>query len=104
MEKFNKKILYIEGIDSKAIGEYSNAIGYDCISGIKGYYYSNVDFSGENPVITLTKEQGVEPTEPFAISYEIGDIISMTNGSKFYNCVTILPSISEEVPIGVAFT
>lgn len=80
----------IMGYNTQALSEDSMASGCDTIAGIKGYYYSNVDFSGENPIITLTKEQGVEPTEPFIVSYEAGDIISMTNGSKFYDCATIL--------------
>lgn len=75
--------------NNKALSENSHAEGYSTISGIKGYYYSDIDFYGEFPIITLTKEQGVTPTEPFTINYTEGDIISLVSGAKYYNCATI---------------
>lgn len=72
-----------------SLGDYSHTSGSNTVAGILGYYYSNVDFSGENPVITLTKEQGVEPSELFTIDWEEGDVISLVSGLKYYNCSTI---------------
>ena len=93
--------------NAKALGDYSLSLGYETIAGIKGYYYSSITFGEEildtegngtgtfGPcVITLTKEQPTDITtaptpEPFAVSYVVGDVISIINNSKYYRCATI---------------
>lgn len=95
-------------IDSNmAYGDYSFSSGHQTISGAMGYYWSNIIFGEEifnedetstgkyGPcVITLCKEQPVDITdvsqvESFNVGYEIGDVISIINNSKYYNCATI---------------
>lgn len=75
------------GEGNQAIALRSVVAGNQSVAGIMGYYYSNINF--ENNEITLTKTQGVAPTEPFTVSYEVGDVISMSNNAKYYNCATI---------------
>ncbi len=75
--------------NNRALSAFSMASGSGTIAGIKGYYYSAIDFSGNNPVITLTKKQGAAPTESFTVGYAVGDVISLVNGSKYPNCATI---------------
>lgn len=90
VDGLKKGEIFNDYINNIAMSDYSSAKGYKTIAGIKGYYYSEIDFSGVNPVITLTKNQGVTPTEPFTINYTEGDIISLVSGAKYYNCATII--------------
>lgn len=75
--------------NNQALGKYSHAEGSNTIAGLKGYYYSNIDFNERSGIITLTKEQGIEPSEPFTVDWAEGDIISLVSGSKYYDCATI---------------
>ena len=88
-------IVFNDYENNKSIGDFSAASGSNTIAGIKGYYFSDINFTGEGtswdkPVITLTKEQGVTPTAPFTVEYEVGDVISLVNGTKYYNCSQII--------------
>ena len=88
-------IVFNDYENNKSIGDFSAASGSNTIAGIKGYYFSDINFTGEGtswdkPVITLTKEQGVAPTTPFTVEYEVGDVISLVNGTKYYNCSQII--------------
>lgn len=51
--------------------------------GVKGYYFTDIDFT-ENKIL-LSKSQTYNG-EIFTIDYEVGDIISISNNAKYYNC------------------
>lgn len=85
-EELEKKLEDKPGVKTEA-GEVFNNYS-DNKAGIKGYYYSSIEF--KNKVIILSKKQGYgEKVEPFDVPYQVGDIVSMVSGSKFYNCATI---------------
>lgn len=69
------------------------------IAGIMGYYWSDVDFSGENPVITFSRLQGIADSEEFEIDYEVGDLISIVNGNHWTDCSTILAISKNRVTV-----
>ena len=91
-----------EGYSNKAISQTSIAIGASTTAGLKGWYYSKIDFSKNQ--ITLSDKQ------PYAISsvliggswssgtpnISIGDKISIVNDSKYDYCGTV-KSISENI-------
>lgn len=85
----NKGEIFNDYENNIAQGEYSSAFGTKTIAGLKGYYYYDIDFSSSNPVIKLTKEQGLEGSS-FEVDYAVGDIISLVNGTKYPNCATII--------------
>lgn len=58
------------------------------IAGVTGYYFTNINF--ETNEITLSKTQSQNPTSEFNIKYKVGDVISLTNNAKYYNCSTII--------------
>lgn len=91
------------GEGNQAIALRSVVAGNQSVAGIMGYYYSNINF--ENNEITLTKTQGVAPTEPFTVGYEVGDVISMSNNAKYYNCATITAINNNIITVdGLPFT
>lgn len=85
-EVYEKKLEDKPGVKTEA-GEIFNNYSNNK-AGIKGYYYSNIDF--KNKVITLSKTQeyGIEP-EAFDVMYQIGDSISLINGYRYTNFTTI---------------
>ena len=68
---------------------YATYAGGNSTVGVKGYYYYTMEFTDSGIVLTLTKEQNVKPTKAFAIPYQVGDVVSIINGSKYYDCSTI---------------
>lgn len=72
------------GLHSEVFNDYERNI-----AGVMGYYWSEVDFSGDNPVIVFSTEQGMSCPE-FEIHYEVGDLISIVNGNHWTDCSTIL--------------
>ncbi len=76
-------------VNNRALAPFTTSFGTGTIAGVKGYFYSNIDFSGENPVITLSRKQTEAESEAFEIGYEVGDIICMVNDSKYPDCATI---------------
>lgn len=73
--------------NNEALAPYAQASGYNTVAGCLGYYIYSVDFGTK--VITLTKEQLTEPNETFKVGYEVGDIVSLNNGSRYTNCAEI---------------
>lgn len=73
--------------NNEALAPYAQASGYNTVAGCLGYYIYSVDFGTK--VITLTKEQLTEPSETFEVGYEVGDIVSLNNGSRYTNCAKI---------------
>ena len=82
--------------NNHALAPFTTATGNGCIAGMRGYYYSSVEFGEaideENYgpcVITLSDKQWKAPAEAFEIGYSVGDVISMVNNSKYPDCGTI---------------
>lgn len=77
---------------NKAISKTSMAVGAGTIAGLKGWYYSNIDFT--NKKITLSDKQvvnrfGVLSAGSWSLetlNIRRGDIISLVNDSKFDFC------------------
>lgn len=93
--------------NNHALAPSTTASGTGAIAGIKGYFFSAIDFEGEEildesgagtgtyrPQITLTKEQPDDITkapipEPFEIGFAVGDELTITNDSKYPRCCKI---------------
>ena len=87
--------------ENQAISEYSVALGNKNFSGLKGYYWKCIDF--ENKKIYLSKEQPIsfnslinvsnlsneDIEKDFEFNYQIGDVISIVNGPKYYDSSVI---------------
>ncbi len=73
--------------NNNAIGKGASAFGLESVAGVLGYYFTNIDF--DTNIITLSKEQGVAPTESFEIGYKVGDVISIKNDREYVDCSTI---------------
>lgn len=81
-----------EVYSNKAISKTSMAVGAGNIAGLKGWYYSNIDFT--NKKITLSDIQvvnrfGVLSTGSWSsetLNIRVGDTISLVNDSKFDFC------------------
>lgn len=71
------------GVTAEQVGAY--AIGDNTI-GLLGYYYSAIDF--ENKTVTLSAEQG-KAVAPEDLSWAVGDVVSIVNGTKYEDCATI---------------
>ena len=74
------------GADNKALSGASLAMGYDNISGCKGYYFDTIDF--ENKTIKLSKTRRasslISPSYPDSIGWQKGDILFIVNGDKYF--------------------
>lgn len=81
---------------TEVLSPRSVSLGDNCIAGVKGYYYSDIDFSGENPKITLSDKQWEVTENEIEVGYDIGDVISIVNNSKYPDCATIT-AISKNV-------
>lgn len=91
----------LNGGENQAISEYSVALGNKNLTGLKGYYYKCIDF--ENLKIYLSKEQPTSFNSLINVSdlsnediekdiefnYQIGDVISIVNGPKYYDSSVI---------------
>lgn len=75
--------------NNQVLSKSTFSYGEDNTVGLRGYYYSAIDF--KNNKITLSVEQGqgneVIPTEH--IEWANGDVVSIVNGTKYELCSTI---------------
>ena len=97
----------LKGGDNQAISENSVALGKDNIAGLKGFYYKNVKPSTSNPklfVIYVSKIQTipqlnatdftVESDIDLTQYYEVGDILTIINDTKYENCCILRSFLS----------
>jgi len=89
-------LTHVKGYEVQSVGPYALAINYKTIAGMKGYYYSSVEFGDAidevnyGPcIITLSDKPWEAPAQAFEIDYSVGDVISMVNNSKYPDCGTI---------------
>ena len=81
--------IFNDYINNQAFSEYTHAEGNNTLAGCYCWHYTTIDFSGENPVITLEIPADVSEDE-FNSEYAIGDIISIVNKDDYVNCATVL--------------
>ena len=87
-----------EGYSNKAISQTAVAIGAGTIAGLKGWYYSNIDFTNKKITLSdkkVTNRYGVLNGGGWSSgtpNIKLGDVISIVNDSKFDFCskVTII--------------
>lgn len=74
------------GADNNANTGGSVAMGYDNISGGKGYYFDDIDFT--NRIITLSSTRRtstlVEPTYPSSVNWAAGDKLFIVNDDRYW--------------------
>ena len=75
--------------NNKAISNKTTANGTNTIAGCKGFYWCDIDFSEEQPVITLTENRLSPPSSEISTGYAVGDVISIVNDAKYIDCATI---------------
>lgn len=84
----NRGTILDKSQNNDTAGYGSVAMGIESVAGVLGYYFTNVDLSKQQ--LTLSKEQGIPPTESFDIKYKIGDVISMKYDREYLACSTII--------------
>lgn len=89
VNKKTERALALAGESEGALGPDARAEGRDTSAGVRGYYFAQIDATGEAPVITLTGTQGVIPDAPFSVGYELGDKITLINGSRYDRAATV---------------
>lgn len=76
------------GADNKANTGGSVALGYDNISGGKGYYFDN--FDGKTITLSTTRRATtlVNPTYPSSVNWAVGDRLFMVNDDRYWLTIT----------------
>ena len=75
------------GVDNQAISEAAFTYGKANFVGLKGYYYSGIDFDAKT--ITLSKKQNVADAEGIQVTWEVGDEVTIVNNSHYDRCSKI---------------
>ena len=80
------------GANNNALSTGTMAIGFDNISGVKGYYFWDINF--DTKVITLSLNQRkstllTSKQKPTKLEWEVGDVISIVNDAKYGFCSKI---------------
>lgn len=81
------------GVDSTTIGKNGYAEGKSTIVGIKGFYYSSIEFGEKTDQITLTDTQNstsINNINDEVAKYAVGSLVSVVNNSKFPDCAKII--------------
>jgi hypothetical protein len=78
------------GSGTKALSTGSNAIGVLNTVGVKGYYYTNINFNAKT--ITLSTSRSSSSGSNLATKFKDGDAISFVNDSKFPFCCKVVGS------------
>ena len=84
-----ERALALAGESKGALGPDARAEGRDTSAGVRGYYFAQIDATGEAPVITLTDTQGVIPAAPFSVGYAVGDKVTLIHGSRYDRAATV---------------
>lgn len=76
------------GADNKANTGGSVALGYDNISGGKGYYFDN--FDGKTITLSTTRRATtlVNPTYPSSVNWAVGDRLFIVNDDRYWLTIT----------------
>ena len=75
------------GIDNRAISEATLTHGKWNFVGLKGYYYSNIDFVTNE--ITLSTKQNKADANGIQVTWEVGDKVTIVNERHYDRCSTI---------------
>lgn len=73
-------------INNKSISQNTSSFGSKNLTGLKGYYYSTIDFTTK--IITLATAH-VEGIELNSCDYEVGNYLNIVNDVKYDNCCQI---------------
>ena len=74
------------GADSIAQSGGSVALGYKNISGAKGYYFDDIDFSNKTITLSTTRRTStlVKPTYPSSVDWAVGDTLFIVNDDRYF--------------------
>lgn len=93
-----------EGYSNRAISQTSMAVGAATLAGLKGWYYSSIDFSenrikiSERKVInTYGVLSGGYWSSSSKPNIEVGDVISIVNDSKYDLCSKVVGVNGEDI-------
>lgn len=77
------------GAETKSTG--GQALGVLNTSGIKGYYWDEIDFTNKTITITSTRRTStlIKPTAASGLDWQIGDTISLVNDNQYAACAEI---------------
>lgn len=76
-----------KALGNQEISEANFTYGKGNFVGLKGYYYSNIDF--EAKTITLSTKQTVADGNGIHVAWEVGDKVTIVNNSHYDRCSTI---------------
>ena len=74
------------GADNIAQSGGSVALGYKNISGAKGYYFDDIDFSNKTITLSTTRRTStlVKPTYPSSVDWAVGDTLFIVNDDRYF--------------------
>ena len=79
--------VFSRGLDTRVISYLGFGYGKDNFVGLRGYYYSDIDF--ENNTITLSTKQSELDADGIQLTWAVGDKVTIVNNSHYDQCSTI---------------
>lgn len=83
-----------DGKNNQVLSESATALGEGNTAGIKGYYWTAIDF-GKN-AITLSLEQDNQ-VDPESLTFAVGDVVSIVSDWHFDECSTIVDIVGNTI-------
>jgi len=74
------------GADNITQSGGSVALGYKNISGAKGYYFDDIDFTNKTITLSTTRRTStlLTPTYPSSVDWEVGDRLFIVNDDRYF--------------------
>ena len=74
------------GADNIAQSGGSVAMGYNNISGAKGYYFDDIDFTNRTITLSTTRRTStlIKPSYPSSVSWSAGDKLFIVNDNRYF--------------------
>ena len=85
--EYTDSVVFSRGLDTKVISYLGFGYGENNLVGLKGYYYSDIDFT--NNTITLSTKQNEANADDILVTWEVGDKVTIANDSHYDRCSTI---------------
>ena len=74
------------GADNKTLSSASLAMGYDNLSGCKGYYFDTIDFESKTIKLSTTRRGSslISPSYPDSVGWQKGDTLFIVNDDRYF--------------------
>lgn len=93
--------------NNKAFSPFSHSAGHNTKAGMRGFFYSNIEFGETYDIITLSDVQNYGTDTETDLSETIAQypiatedvLISMVNGNKYYKCAKIISTSGNTITV-----